>query len=69
MRSALPLAKLRGDHNTYSDIKFTDKGNSVLITATRFSVLKNYHSPISLLVARTTSGNWLIIEELSESRP
>lgn len=69
IRQAMPLAKLRGDTNTYSDISYAQEGAMVRIRATRFSNLKNYASPISLLVSPGDNGRWLIREELSESRP
>jgi hypothetical protein len=69
LRSAMPLAKARGDYSTYSEVKFQPEGNAVRIFAKRFSVLKQYYSPISLLVAPTPSGAWVIHEERSESQP
>jgi len=45
------------------------KNGRVRVTATRFSNLKKYSSPVSLLVARSDTGRWLIYEELSESQP
>lgn len=69
IRQAMPLAKLRGDTNSYSDISYANEGAMVRIRATRFSNLKNYASPLSLLVSPDDKGRWLIREELSESRP
>jgi hypothetical protein len=69
IRQAMPLAKARGDANSYSNITFTEEGSGVRIRATRFSHLKQYSSPLSLLVAPGVDGRWLIREELSESRP
>ncbi|MGD9687338.1 MAG: hypothetical protein AB7U43_10250 [Desulfobacter sp.] len=69
IRQAMPLAKLRGDTNSYSDISYAKEGSMVRIRATRFSNLKHYASPISLLVSPDDKGRWLIREELSESRP
>lgn len=69
IRQAMPLAKAQGDTNAYSDITFTNEGFGVRIRATRFSNLKKYSSPISLLVAPGKDGRWLIREELSESKP
>lgn len=65
----MPLAKAKGDYSTYSEVKFQPDGNAVRISAKRFSVLKKYYSPISLLVAPTPFGAWVIREELSESQP
>lgn len=69
IRQAMPLAKLRGDTNIYSEISYSKEGAMVRIRATRFSNLKNYASPLSLLVSPDDNGRWLIREELSESRP
>jgi hypothetical protein len=69
IRQAMPLAKARGDTNSYSEITFANEGSGVRIRATRYSHLKKYSSPISLLVAPGAGGRWLIREELSESRP
>lgn len=69
IRQAMPLAKARGDRSTYSNVKYTPEGSRVRITASRFSELKKYTSPISLLVGPSGNGRWLIYEEISESRP
>jgi hypothetical protein len=69
IRQAMPIAKARGDTNSYSDITYTREGSGVRIRATRFSNLKKYSSPISLLVTPGSDGRWLIREELSESQP
>jgi hypothetical protein len=69
IRQAMPMAKTRGDVNTYSDVKYVEEGKRVRITATRFSDLKKYSSPLSLLVGASADGKWLIYEELSESKP
>ena len=69
IRQALPVAKVRGDTSTFSDVEYAIEGDGVRIKADRFSEMKNYHSPISILVKPTSSGEWLIFEELSESRP
>jgi hypothetical protein len=65
----MPVAKARGDTSTYSDIKYTVEGDRVRITCTRFSDLKKYSSPLSLLVGSDKQGKWLIFEEISESQP
>ena len=69
VRQAMPLAKARGDTNSYSDVTFTQEGDGVRIRATRFSNLKQYSSPLSLLVRPGKNGEWLSREELSESQP
>ncbi len=69
LRAAMPLAKARGDTSTYSDVKYAQVGERVRITCTRFSELKKYSSPLSLLVGPGADGKWLIVEEISESQP
>jgi hypothetical protein len=69
VRRAMPVARKRGDVNTYSDVTYTPEGDGVRIKADRFSRLKAYHSPLSLLVRPSPAGAWLIFEERSESRP
>jgi hypothetical protein len=69
LRSAMPLAKARGDTNTYADISYQRQGARVWVRATRYSALKQYSSPYSLLVGPDASGTWLIYEERSVTRP
>ena len=69
VRQAIPLAKARNDISRYSGCTYAAEGARVRVACARFSVLKNYTSPISLLVGPGPGGPWLIFEELSESRP
>lgn len=69
IRTVMPLAKARGDVSTYSEIQTEAEGAKVRITALRFSVLKNYSSPVSILVGPCPDGSLGVLEELSESRP
>jgi hypothetical protein len=69
IRQAMPTAKARSDTSSYTEVRFTEERTGVRITATRFSHLKQYSSPLSLFVAPDASGRWLIREELSESQP
>jgi len=69
LRETMDLAKLRGDVSTYSDVTYASEGDGVRIRATRFSELKKYSSPISILVRPDSTGSWRIFEEISESRP
>lgn len=67
IRNVMPLAKARGDVNTYSEVAFSPEGGNTRITATRHSEMKKYSSPISLLVGNC--GNSVgILEELSQSK-
>lgn len=69
VRQAIPLARARNDISRYSNCSYVADGARVRILCARFSVLKNYTSPISVLVGPGPGGGWLIFEELSESRP
>ena len=69
IRQAIPLAKAKNDVNRYSGCTYAAEGPRVRIACARYSALKNYTSPMSLLVGPGAAGGWLIFEELSESRP
>jgi hypothetical protein len=69
IQKSMPLAKSRGDKDSFSEVTYTPEGDKVRINAQRYSALKNYSSPLSLLVGSDTTGKWLIIEEISESKP
>ena len=69
VRQAIPLAREKNDISRYSGCTYAAEGARVRIVCARFSVLKNYTAPISLLVGPGPGGGWLIFEELSESRP
>ncbi|MEP6925877.1 MAG: thermonuclease family protein [Pyrinomonadaceae bacterium] len=65
----MPVAKAKGDYNTYSNVTYTTEGKRIRINATRYSEMKKYYSPISVLVGQDPSGSWRIYEEISESQP
>jgi hypothetical protein len=69
IRQVMPQAKAAGDVSTYSDVKLAPEQDRVRINATRYSKLKNYSSPFSMLVGPDASGTCRIFEEVSESRP
>jgi hypothetical protein len=69
VRQSMPIAKARGDYSKYSDVTYAEEGSGVRIAAKRYSVLKQYSSPLSLLVTPDETGKWSIREELSESQP
>lgn len=69
LRAAMPTARQRGDRSTFSSVSFTGEGDAVRITAARYSVLKDYTSPLSLKVGACDGRAWGILEEISESRP
>lgn len=65
----MPTAQERKDRSLYSRITYTPEGDGVRIKAKRFSVNKNYTSPLSILAKPSKTGDWQIVEELSESAP
>jgi hypothetical protein len=69
IRSAMPLAKAKGDTNKYTNVVYAPEGLHVRITADRYSEMKKYSSPLSLLVGRCNGGDWAVLEEISQSRP
>lgn len=69
LRAALPVARQRGDRSTFSSVVFTSEGDGVRITASRYSELKDYTSPLSLKVGACDGHAWGILEEVGESRP
>jgi hypothetical protein len=66
-RSGMAGARKQGDISNYTNDTYTPEGNKVRISVTRYSVLKKYASPMSLLVGPDPTGKWVIYEEKSES--
>ena len=69
IRKSMGIARARGDVSTYSEISYTAEGANVRIRCTRYSELKKYSAPHSLLVGPVDDGRWLVLEEVSETRP
>lgn len=69
LRQVLPVAKEQNDLDRYSEVRYIVEGDNVRITATRYSVMKDYSAPHTLLVGPDTDGTWRILEESGESRP
>lgn len=69
IRTLMPFAKARNDVSTLTDVTYSKEGDRIRINATRHSELKNYDSPYSLLVGRSSSGQLLIYEEFSVTQP
>ena len=64
-----PISKQKGDANTYSDLEITPiLGGRTKITVTRYSLMKKYASPMTLIVG-PEYGKCVILEEHCESRP
>lgn len=68
IRQGMPVARQRADRSTYSRCSYEPDGARVRISCSRYSELKKYTSPYTLVVGPGRSG-WLIFEEHSESRP
>jgi hypothetical protein len=68
IRAAMPLARARGDRDTFSGISYEPDGDKIRIRCTRYSELKQYASPFELVLTRR-GGRWRIVEEYSETRP
>ncbi len=66
LRDLMAITKTRGDQNRYTNVSYTPEGKFVRISASRFSVFKQRTSPLVQLVGPSSSGKWLIYDELSE---
>ena len=69
IRQAMPLAKARGDRNSFRHVSASPDSKQVTITAERHSHLKGYASPFMLIIRKQADGAWIIVEERTESRP
>ena len=69
IEEAMPIAKTRGDYSTYSDVEYAEGEENVTITATRFSTLKKYESPLKIVVGPDEDETWRILEEISVTKP
>ena len=70
LRDLIEDAKKDNDYSEYSDYRFAEEGEGyVRVSAKRYSVKKKYESNISWLFEKNESGRWVIIEEISESKP
>jgi hypothetical protein len=67
--TAMPLAKAKNDRSRYTKVTYAAEGANVRIRARRYSLLKKYTSPVSLLVGPGEDGTWVVREEISESQP
>ena len=66
--AAMPLGKLIKDSSTYTNIVFTKVNGRVMVTADQYSNLGKYKTPIFWVLEKDDDSNWLIVEEISESR-
>ncbi|WP_262272218.1 hypothetical protein [Microvirga yunnanensis] len=69
IRQALPQAQQRGDRNSFQDVSAKPGNTGIMITARRYSHLKNYTSPWAILVTKQQAGDWKISAEIVETRP
>lgn len=69
LKKVMPIAKARADTSIYSEVKYVEAAPNVTITASRFSTLKKYSSPVTIVVGPESDGVWRILDETSESKP
>lgn len=62
------LAKIRNYKNYYSDINVTKVANGYRINALRKPSLSDYKLKASLVVQKQPEGNWLIVEEMMQTK-
>jgi hypothetical protein len=65
----MPVAKARGEYSTFSNVKYVPEGGNVRVTATRYSELKKYSAPHSVVIGACNGDGWGILDETSETRP
>lgn len=61
-------AKLKNYKNHYSDIKASKVSNGYKITALRQPSGENYKLKTYMIVQKQPSGNWLIVEEMMQTK-
>lgn len=64
----MPLAKAKGDKDSYSQITYKPVADKMRIQALRHNHMKNYDSWLVLVIAKQ-GPDWKIVQELSQSRP
>lgn len=69
IRKVMPIARLRDDRSKFSDVTYKAEGSMVRISAQRYSFLKDYTAPYSMLVGRDDDGRWRIHEEVIRTVP
>ncbi len=66
----MPLAKARGDRNTFTGITISIDGIRAKIKADRYSILKCYTDKgYYMIVEQQSEGKYLIVEEYMETQP
>ncbi len=65
----MPVANIKGDKSTFSDISVTIIENKARIKANRYSELKCYvDTGYYMIIERDNDGNYLIIEEYTDTK-
>jgi hypothetical protein len=62
---AMCMAKEMGDIYTYSNLEFKKEGDRVRVTYVRYSHLRDYSSPVSMLMGLDGDEAGMVFEELS----
>lgn len=68
MALSAKLAKIRNYKNYYSDINVTKVSNGYRINAMRKPSLSNYKLKASMVVQKQPNGEWLIVEEMMQTK-
>jgi len=67
---AMPIARAQADRSTYSNVEVSVSGDKATIKADRYAVRKCYtDTGYYMVVERQTNGEYLIVEEYSETQP
>lgn len=70
VRKVMPLARVKNDKSTYTNVKFVPLGNQVKISADRYAVRKCYTDPAYYLVIEKRPDNsYTVVEEYFETEP
>lgn len=68
LRLSSKIAKIKGYKNYYSNINVTKVANGYKIDALRKPSLSDYKLKASMVVQEQSGGNWLIVEELMQTK-
>lgn len=68
LRLSSKIAKIRHYKNSYSDIRATKVSNGYKIDAMRKPSSSDYKLKASMVVQKQSSGKWLIVEELMQTK-
>ena len=67
---AMPIARAQADRSTYSNVEVSVSGDKTTIKADRYAERKCYtDTGYYLVIARQPNGEYLIVEEYSETQP